>query len=273
MLGSLRVRVFVCAIEITESIINSAYAIKTVLFTLEILKQACVLAWKALCIWSGGPYSHGHPTGSNQRSKLGIFKDMNIAFICDGNRRYMKKLGQKDKFKKDEGLHKIYEFINFGYFYGFKEISFFCFALNNLKRSPDEVNGIMEIVKRKTKEPKEISIMPRFRVYGRLDLLEKDVRDRLVDLERESKSNTDITVNIFFAYSSEDEINNGIQFDSHVDILIRTGDTRRLSNFMIRQVARGTSVFFAKPMWPELTTAHLFLILLKHKLEDKYLLN
>ncbi|AFN83805.1 undecaprenyl pyrophosphatase synthetase [Encephalitozoon romaleae SJ-2008] len=271
MLKGLKIRSLVCIVEIIEGIINNIHIIKIALFMMRILKGAYILIWKILCMWNGRPYNYS--TESNRRSRLTIFKNMNVAFICDGNRRYMKKLGLEDRFTKDEGLQKVYEFINFGYFYGFEEISFFCFALNNLKRTPDEVNGMMEVVKKKVKEPKEVGIRPRFRIYGRLDLLEEDVRNRLMDIERESRNNTDIIVNIFFAYSSEDEISRGIQFNSRVDILIRTGDTKRLSNFMIRQVAKGTSVFFAKPLWPELTTAHLFLILLKHRLEDRYLLN
>lgn len=271
MFEGLRIRSLLYTMEIIESTINNTYIIKIALFILRILRGTYILIWKVLCIWNGRPCSYA--TESNRRSRLRIFRGMNVAFICDGNRRYMKKLGLEDRFTKDEGLRKVYEFINFGYFYGLEEVSFFCFALNNLKRAPDEVNGMMEAVKRKVKKPKEAGIRPRFRIYGRLDLLEEDVRNRLMDIERESRNNTDIIVNIFFAYSSEDEINRGIQFNSRVDILVRTGDTKRLSNFMIRQVAKGTSVFFAKPLWPELTTIHLFLILLKHRLEDRYLLN
>nr|AGE96330.1 undecaprenyl pyrophosphate synthetase [Encephalitozoon cuniculi] len=269
MIEGLKVKALICVVEIIENGINSIHAMGILLFALNILKKASVLVSRILCAWNG-KLSSEYPR--DPRSRLGIFKNMNIAFICDGNRRYARKLGLEDSFIKDKGLQKIYEFIEFGCFYGIKEISFFCFALSNFKRSPEEVNKLMGLVKQKIERPKEIGIGPKFRVYGRLDLLEEDVRKRLMDIEEESKNNTSIIVNIFFAYSAEDEITRGIQFNSHVDILIRTSNTKRLSNFMIRQVAKGTSVFFAKALWPELTTAHLFLILLKHRLENKYLL-
>ncbi|KAM0672715.1 cis-prenyltransferase [Ordospora colligata] len=198
---------------------------------------------------------------------------MNIAFICDGNRRYMKKHGFKDPFERDDGLNKIYEFIQFAYIYGIREVSLFCFAIKNFRRKSSEVDGIMNIItnKFKTPEEKEIRIKAKIRIYGRLDLVKQDVRDKLILIQNETQHNQDIIVNIFFAYSAEDEIIQGVKFNSNVDILIRTGNEKRLSDFMIRQVAQGTSVFFAKPLWPEMSTIHLFLILLKHKLEDRYL--
>ncbi|ADM12318.2 undecaprenyl pyrophosphatase synthetase [Encephalitozoon intestinalis ATCC 50506] len=272
MLENLARKVLVCVVEAVENGVNNKYIMELILFIVGIFRKASSLTSMGLDVWNGIPYSN-HSDGAFRRSRIKIFQGMRVAFICDGNRRYMKKIGQKDKFTRDPGLQKIYEFINFGYFYGLKEVSFFCFALSNLRRTPEEVNGIMNIIRKKIKNPKKTSIKPKFLVYGRLDLLDSDVRNKLIEVEKETENNTDIVVNIFFAYSSEDEINRGIKFDSKVDILIRTGDAKRLSNFMVRQVATGTSVFFAKVLWPELTIVHLFLILLKHQLENKYLLN
>lgn len=259
-----------------EDAINSTCVMGAILLLVQALETLRCLAARAMYV--GGMLGWAGPSsrrciGYTTRSRLGVFKGMSVAFICDGNRRYVRKHGMKDDFTRDEGIRKIYEFIDFGYRYGLKEVSFFCLALNNLRRAPEEVRGLMRIVTHKVQSPKDMDIRPRFRIYGRMELLEEDVRNRLASIEEESKNNTDIVVNIFFAYSAEDEINRGVLFDSHVDVLVRTGEVRRLSNFMIRQVAKGTSLFFAKALWPELTTAHLFLILLKHKLETKYLLN
>jgi len=271
--------VAMCASQAIEYSVNSHYVIRFINCILWAI-QCCLSILQGFAFISSCTFlrarSHTKRCAHEpiDRSIINIFQGMSIAFICDGNRRYMKKQGLEDPFERDDGLDKIYELIQFAYTYDIREVSFFCFAIKNFKRKSSEVDGIMNIIRDKFKSPEEknIRIKAKIMVYGRLDLVKEDIRDKLILIQNETQFNQDILVNIFFAYSAEDEIIQGIKFNNNVDLLIRTGNEKRLSDFMIRQVAQGTSVFFAKPLWPEISSTHLFLILLKHKLEDRYLL-
>lgn len=258
-------------VELMEWTVNNAYAMRFLSFAVRMSKR--VLGLVDRIDTTRKHVSRGERHKHDRFSEFEVPRPMNVAFICDGNRRYVKRLGLKDDFTREEGLRKIYELVDFGCTHHFGEISFFCFALKNFKRSSDEVNGLMAIVKHKGFRTEKAGFRPRFRIYGRLDLLEEDVKNELVKLESDTRKCNDITVNIFFAYSAEDEISRGITFNSHVDILIRTGGAKRLSDFMLRQVSKGTNVVFLDVLWPELTTTHLHLILLKYKLENKHLLS
>lgn len=273
---SLKQRLVVCAVEAIEWTVNSTYVMGVLCLVARVYmgvsRSVCgFLGIKDRMSGSGDSKQRGPHDGRG--SGKGIFRDMSVAFICDGNRRYMRKLGVEDDFTREQGIRKIHELIELGCSNRFREVSFFCFALKNFQRKKNEVDGLMEIVKHRNHGVGETRLRPRFKVYGRLDLLEEEVRNEFVRIERETEANRDITVNIFFAYSAEDEISRGISFDSSVDLLIRTGHVRRLSDFMLRQVSRGTAVFFADVLWPEFTATHLYLILLKHHLENRYLLN
>lgn len=281
---SLKQRVMICGIELIEWSINSPCAMYLICFMVgtygRISNSIYRIIGAVICRIRSEPYFSNVNTSGVCKDKNiisrtwpNILENMSVAFICDGNRRYMNKLGLRDNFMRKEGLKKIYEFIEFGYHNRLKEVSFFCFALRNFKRPRNEVDGLMAIIKNKDHKAESSKLKPKFRVYGRLELLEEEVRNELCRLEEETKENLDIVVNIFFAYSAEDEISSGILFNSHVDLVIRTGGVRRLSDFMLRQVASGTAVFFSEALWPEFTVVHLYLILLKHHLENKYLLS
>lgn len=207
------------------------------------------------------------------KSRSNLFKGLNVAFICDGNRRYLKRYSVDQDFVKNQGILKIKEIIEFGYKNKINELSFFCFAIKNFSRPKKEIDELMNLVKQNADNVYESSIKPKFKIYGRLDLLENDVREKLVKLEKKTEENSDIIVNIFFAYSSEDEILRGGGFEGKVDLLIRSSGEKRISDFMLKEVASGTHIFFANSLWPELTMLGVYLILFKHIIEIKYLNN
>jgi ditrans,polycis-polyprenyl diphosphate synthase len=208
-----------------------------------------------------------------QRSSSRAFEGLSLAFICDGNRRFLRKYRIKARNNKQEGVEKIREMIEFGYKNRLRELSFFCFALKNFKRPGREVSELMSLVTSGEHGLLDSPIAIRVKVYGRLELLEAPVREEFNRLQEVSKDNRDIVVNIFFSYSAEDEIRSGGGFDGKVDLLVRTSGEKRLSDFMLRGAASGTHIFFARCLWPELTPMHVYLLLIKHVLEVKYLIN
>lgn len=211
---------------------------------------------------------------------LPLFQSLSVAFIADGNRRWIKTKLPKETFismdpeliqekKVKYGMDKISEFVKFAYFYKFSEVSFYCFAIKNFGRPKAEVDGIMNFIKKYG--ILEGTVPFKFKFYGRLDLLEPEVRDIFLKLEDNSKCVKGLIFNVFVAYSSSDDEKSMSRFSGKVDLLVRTGGERRLSDFLVRNVGNGTRVEFIKPFWPEFSIIHLWLVLFKYVLEEKYL--
>lgn len=213
--------------------------------------------------------------------RISIFQNLSVAFIADGNRRWHRMRSKSTggavsssslpvkNDKIDSGFRKIEEIIKFAYFNSLKEVSFFCFAVKNFKRPANEVNEIMDYIR--DSRPLEHSLPIKLQIYGDMSLLRPDVQDSLKLFEERTKSNTGMTVNLFISYNSSNDEHSPNRFNKRVDILIRTSGEKRISDFMVRQVASGTAVDFVAPYWPELSLLHLNLILCKYLLEEKYL--
>ncbi|KAF9764576.1 Dehydrodolichyl diphosphate synthase [Nosema granulosis] len=202
-----------------------------------------------------------------------FFNTLKIAFIADGNRRYLKNNNLSEESVKSQGICKIYEIAMLCSKLGVKEVGFYCFSIKNFSRPKSEIKNIMSVISDGKYKYKAENLNIKFKVYGRLNLLQKDVQNELVDLIASTRNNKDITVNLFIAYSTTDELENGIVFDGDVDLLVRTSGEKRLSDFLVRQCSTGTHIFFASPLWPELTIVHCILILIKYKLEIKFFKN
>jgi ditrans,polycis-polyprenyl diphosphate synthase len=251
-------------IGILDWIINSPYFVKPLNILSKLLKTI-VMSNRFL-----------------QLNRFSIFQSLSVAFIADGNRLWLKNRISNGLFKptdveKNEenkvkiGTDKIVEVVKFAYYNKLSEVSFYCFAIKNFKRSKVEVDGIMNYVK---KEGVFDNTVPfKFKLHGRLDLLQPDVREALLKIEDQTKDVNGLIFNLFFAYSSSDDENNEKRFSKKVNLLVRTSGEKRLSDFMVRQVANGTSVEFIKPLWPEFSIAHLWLVLFKYVLEEKYMKN
>lgn len=190
----------------------------------------------------------------------------NIAFIMDGNRRYSKKNGISDIAGKTAGFNKMLEICNYCQYLGMKEASFFAFSLSNFKRNKCEVDGVMDLIKMRKKDLKDLNI--KINVFGRRDVLEDEIRetfDELMDMYK----GTEFAMNLFFAYSSLDEIEN-ISYKHPVDLLVRTSGEKRLSDFLLYQCANGTRIFFCNSLWPNLSLLQLWLIIYKCEVERRY---
>ena len=204
------------------------------------------------------------------------FEGLRVAFIADGNRRFARKRGTAGGSSADRGFAKIVEFIQFAHYNKFREVSFYCFSIKNFQRKDTEVGEIMDFIKKS--RPMNVGVPVSFRIYGNLALLEDSVREALVSLEEETRSAGGLVVNIFFAYSSSAEergygepSHNERVFGGGVDLIVRTSNTRRLSDFMVRHAASSTAIDFVAPLWPEYSVLHLYLTLAKYCLEQAYL--
>ncbi len=207
---------------------------------------------------------------------------MHVAIIPDGNRRWAKAKGYPVKYGHRQGANTFKEIVRYAGELGIKYISFYAFSTENWKRSPSEVESLMELLrgflknsdKELGKEKDKIKIM----VSGKIDRLSPELQKEIKRIEEETKENTGIIVNICINYGGRDEIlectkqicrkvvQKEISIDkideeafiSHLftkdlpdpDLLIRTSGEVRISNFLLWQLAY-TELYFTEKLWPD----------------------
>ena len=197
-----------------------------------------------------------------------------IAFICDGNRRWAEKRGLPPLMGHRAG---ITNFENFGEWFisrGVSTITFFIFSTENWNRSKDEVDFLMELfyteLKKHMKYVTEKNL--RCRVVGSREKLPKKLADLCDELERVSAENTRGTIVFALNYGGQDEIiravnsaiENGKPVDKEtfetfmdtadilpVDLMVRTSNEHRISNFLLWKLAYAELLFIPEH-WPDL---------------------
>ncbi len=208
-------------------------------------------------------------------------KLQHIAFIMDGNGRFAEKLNQPRTFGHLEGAKRIPEIIEGCQTHQIPYISFFAFSTENWNRAPSEVAYLMKLLEsyltKKTLnwfQEHQVNL----NVIGFDTKLKKTLLNKIKKFENEVNQNSYPTkVNIFFNYGSRAEIVNAcnVALKTHqeiteenfnsflltkdlpdVDLLIRTSGEKRISNFMLWQIAY-SEIIFEPTLWPEYTTSIL----------------
>nr|GEU99519.1 dehydrodolichyl diphosphate synthase 6-like [Tanacetum cinerariifolium] len=138
-----------------------------------------------------------------------------IAFIMDGNRRYSKQHNLIDGGGHRVGFSSLMSMLRYCYELGVKYVTIYAFSIENFKRSPEEVQSLMDLMEEKIEGLiKEESIVNQYgvRVYfiGNLKLLSKPVRfaaERAMDT---TAKNSKAVLLICIAYTSTDEISHAV---------------------------------------------------------------
>ena len=211
-----------------------------------------------------------------------VSKDLkHIAIIMDGNGRWAKKRGLKRSMGHLEGAKTLEKLAMHACDIGLKYLSVYAFSTDNFNRSKEEVDYLMnlsgEMFIKKSKKMVDNGIKVVF--SGAREPLREDVLNNMDKITEDSKNNTKLTLNICFNYGSQEEIiraaeryhddlvsgkvkKGDINRDNFyhyldndlppVDILIRTGGEKRLSNFMLYQLTYA-ELFFEDVFFPDFT--------------------
>jgi tritrans,polycis-undecaprenyl-diphosphate synthase [geranylgeranyl-diphosphate specific] len=204
----------------------------------------------------------------------------NIAIILDGNRRFAKKLMLEPWKGHEYGREKVEELIEYATSLGIKEITLYALSVENINSRPKkELNFLYDLFRETFKEMNKEKIKKnkiKFRFIGNLSLLPKDLNELCKNLEKDTKNNKGLQVNIALAYGGRQEITEAIKnivkkikdntlsvdkinedlikdylyISSEPDLIIRTGGEKRTSNFLAWQSAYSELIFLDK-MWPE----------------------
>ena len=194
-----------------------------------------------------------------------------MAIIMDGNGRWGLKHKNSRNLGHKEGLKTVEMVIKFCIKKKIKFLTLYAFSTENWKRPLKERNYLfrlleiylIEKLEKLNKEKIKIKILGEKKFYNKLN--------KLLDFaEKKTTRNTKLQINLALNYGSkkelvyafdnlkkrskisEDDISSNLYTKNIPDpeILIRTGNTQRLSNFLLWQVAY-TEIFFEKKLWPD----------------------
>ena len=197
-----------------------------------------------------------------------------VAIIMDGNGRWGLKKKNSRNFGHKEGLNTIEKIITESLKCKIKYLTLFVFSTENWKRPKKEIEYLFKLLEnfllKKIDYLNEKQI--RLKFLGKINFSKK-LNKLLRMSEQKTKSNKNIQINLALNYGSHDEIIYAVKdvlkkkipinktnisqslFTKNIpdpDILIRTGNTNRISNFLLWQISY-SEIFFEKKLWPEFT--------------------
>ena len=206
-----------------------------------------------------------------------------IAFIMDGNGRWGKKNNKGRNYGHVKGVETVKKIVKSSILLKVPIVTFYVFSSENWKRPKTEITFLFKIIKNYfSKEIKRvISQGIRINIIGEFKKLSPELRKLLKNSIHLTKKNKKIIVNLAINYGSKNEIINAAKktkkinlknFEKNLftknmpnpDILIRTGGHKRLSNFMLWQLAYA-ELFFLKKLWPDFNSSDLVKIIKKYK--------
>jgi len=201
---------------------------------------------------------------------------IHVAIVPDGNGRWAEKRGLSRLAGHQAGVKKMRSLIEYLNSLQIKYVTLYGFSTENWGRPEAEVKGLFRILMERIDQdvPKLHKIGVKVRHLGRLgelpDWLQKSIR-RAEELTRDNKG---LTLSLAFNYGGHIEIIDAVRriiaegippekideelFSSYlytagipeVDLLIRTGDELRLSNFLLWQTAY-SEYYFTDVLWPD----------------------
>ena len=211
-----------------------------------------------------------------------------VAIIMDGNGRWGIKHKNSRNAGHKAGLSSVESIINECLKIKIKYLTLYTFSTENWKRPQKEINFLFSLLENflTSKIDNLIKKDIKLKFIGEINILPNKLKKIIKDSELKTSKNSSLQVNVALNYGSKNEIINSIKciykkkiklnknnidknlFTKNIidpDILIRTGNTQRLSNFMLWQLSY-TEIFFEKKLWPDFKNNDFKKILNKFKL-------
>ena len=209
-----------------------------------------------------------------------------VAIIMDGNGRWGLKHKNSRNAGHKEGLNTVEQIIKTSIKNRIRYLTLYAFSTENWKRPKKEIKYLF-------------SLLESFLINKIEDLHKKNIKLKIIGIknfslklnnllkksEKKTEKNSKLQINLALNYGSKNELinafknlkkNNDVINEKNLskylltnkipdpDILIRTGNTKRLSNFLLWQLAY-TEIFFEKKLWPDFNEKDYNNILKKYK--------
>ena len=199
-----------------------------------------------------------------------------IAIIMDGNRRWAKEKFLPSAMGHQKGVDSLRSTMRLFDKFGIKNLTVYAFSTENWNRKKEEVEFLMGLLAKTLLN--ELDDMHkenvRIRFLGNISQLNSNLIEIVKNAEEKTKNNTGVNLNIAFNYGSRDEITNAVKqivkeginpediteklISQHLytkdipdpDLLIRTGGEKRISNYLLWQLAY-SELYVTDAYWPE----------------------
>lgn len=210
-----------------------------------------------------------------------------IAIIMDGNGRWAKRRGLPRIAGHNEGVNSVRDIVEACGQLGVQVLTLYAFSTENWKRPQDEVSLLMRLLLRALRDERDRLHQNevRLQAIGDIAALPQDVRDELADAIETMKNNTGLTLVLALSYSGRwdlagamrrmaQDVKAGVIAPESIDeaaigrylstrdlpdpdLLIRTSSERRISNFLLWELAYSEMVFVDE-FWPSFRRKNLY---------------
>ncbi len=189
---------------------------------------------------------------------------LHVAIIMDGNGRWAEARGLPRLVGHNAGADSVRRVVEASAELSIGVLTLYAFSSDNFKRPQEEVDGLLQLLEQYMESERDECLMNgiRLRVIGRRDRLPESVRKAIQRTEQETAAGRELEVRLAVDYSSRDAILaaatrlNPTREDlarllgPEVDLLIRTGGEKRLSDFLLWECAYA-ELYFTPCMWPD----------------------
>lgn len=205
---------------------------------------------------------------------------VHVAVIMDGNGRWARKRGQERIFGHHQGVKSVRKVIEAAAELGIKYLTLYAFSTENWNRPDEEVSALMDIMVESLNNETETLLKNNIsiKVIGDLNRLSDKVRDRLQETIRILTAGTRLKLVVALSYSSrweiseacrriasqvkngqlnvedinEQTVNDNLETSDipEPELMIRTSGEKRISNFLLWQLAY-TELYFTEKLWPD----------------------
>ncbi len=221
-----------------------------------------------------------------------------LAIIMDGNGRWASDKGKKRIFGHRNGVKAVQKVVEEAAELKIKHLTLFAFSTENWKRPREEIGVLMKLLVSSLKSEFEKLLKNRIKlnVIGNIDQLPKIVQDELNYVINKTKNNSKMTLTLALSYGGREELvstfiklaskvkNNIISpekidqsiINEHlythnlpdVDLLIRTSGEKRISNFLLWQIAYA-ELYFSNILWPDFNKKHLHKAIINYQKRER----
>jgi undecaprenyl diphosphate synthase len=221
-----------------------------------------------------------------------------VAVIPDGNGRWAEARGLAREEGHARGVEVVREVVEAAHELGVRFLTLYAFSMENWGRPTEEVNALMRLLERYLQRETGdlVDRGVRVRAIGRLEMLRPHLQSAVRDLVKRTEANTAMVLTFALSYSGRTEIVDALRrlaraveagqlepeaidekaLHMHLyapdlpdpDLLIRTGGERRVSNFLLWQLAY-TELWSTDVLWPDFTRGDLEAALLEYQRRER----
>jgi len=221
-----------------------------------------------------------------------------LAIIMDGNGRWAKNKGKNRLFGHTKGVKAVQEVVEECAVLKIKYLTLYAFSTENWNRPEEEIGVLMKLLLSSLKSEFEKLLKNRIKlnVIGNTDQLPLAVQKELDYVIKQTENNSEMTLTLALSYGGREEIESAIKqlavkvknniispekidqsiINEHlytrdlpdVDLLIRTSGEKRISNFLLWQIAYA-ELYFSKVLWPDFRKKHLHKAIINYQKRER----